>query len=65
MTWSKYGLEFWDDCANANLSDAAARTHAEAISWVYRMEDTQLRVQKNMIRRFAGAPTAGKAPRRI
>lgn len=57
VTWSKYGAEFWDDCANAGLSDAAARTHAEAISWIYRVEQTELTIAKHLVRRFAGSPS--------
>lgn len=56
MTWAKYGAEFWDDCANAELSDAAARTHAEAIGWVSRIERTDLHIPKHLMRRFAGSP---------
>lgn len=56
MTWAKYGAEFWDDCANAGLSDAAARTHAEAIGWLYRIERTDLRIPTQLVRRFAGSP---------
>lgn len=56
VTWSKYGAEFWDDCANAGLSDAAARTHAEAISWIYRVEQAELTIAKHLVRRFAGSP---------
>lgn len=55
MTWCKYGTEFWDDCANAGLSDAATRTHAEAIGWLYRVEATDLRILKHLVRRFAGS----------
>jgi integrase len=31
MTWTKLGAEFFDDCADRGLSDAAVRTHVEAI----------------------------------
>lgn len=55
MTWSKYGAEFWDDLANVGLSDAAARTHAEAIGWIYRVEQTGLTIPKHLVRRFAGS----------
>lgn len=55
MTWAKYSTEFSDECADAGLSDRAYRTHSEGIAWVYRMEDTRLRISKNMIRRFAGS----------
>ncbi len=56
MTWCKLGDEFWDDCANEGLSDAAVRTHAEAIGWIYRIEQTELFIPKNLVRRFAGSP---------
>lgn len=55
MTWSKYGAEFWDDLANVGLSDAAARTHAEGIGWIYRVERTDLCIPKHLVRRFAGS----------
>lgn len=55
MTWTKFGSEFFDDCANAGLTDAAVRTHAEAISWVYKVENIELGFPRNLIRRFAGS----------
>ena len=55
VTWSKYGAEFWDDLANVGLSDAAARTHAEAIGWIYRVEQTELTIGRHLVRRFAGS----------
>ena len=55
MTWSKYGSEYSDEIANACLSDAAYRTHTEAIGWVYRIEDLKLRIPKHLVRRFAGS----------
>lgn len=56
MTWQKLGTEFWDDCAQAGLSDAAVRTHAEAIGWLYRVESTDMRIGKHLVGRFAGSP---------
>lgn len=56
MTWAKYGNEFVDDCANAGLSDHAVRTHFEAIHWLYRVERYDMRVPKQLVRRFAGSP---------
>jgi hypothetical protein len=56
MTWAKYGTEFSDECAEAGLSDAAYRTHAEAIEWLYRVEQPTLRIPKGIARRFAGSP---------
>lgn len=55
MTWTKLGDEYSDEIANACLSDAAYRTHTEAIGWVYRMEDLKLRIPKHLLRRFAGS----------
>lgn len=55
MTWTKFGAEFFDDCANHGLSDAAVRTHAEAIGWLYTVESVDLTIAKNVVRRFAGS----------
>jgi hypothetical protein len=56
MTWTKLGSEFFDECAAEGLSDTAVRTHAEAISWIYGVENTDLCFQRHLIRRFAGSP---------
>lgn len=56
MTWTKTGDEFADDCANVDLSDAAYRTHHEAISWLYRVERIDCRVPTRLVPRFAGSP---------
>lgn len=48
MTWAKTGTEFPDDCANVGLSDAAYRTHHEAISWLYMVERTDMLVPKRL-----------------
>ncbi|MQA12958.1 MAG: hypothetical protein GEV09_01985 [Pseudonocardiaceae bacterium] len=37
MTWTKLGDEFPDDCERAELSDAAVRTHVEALCWSNRL----------------------------
>jgi hypothetical protein len=55
MTWVKLGDEFIDQCANADLADAAFRTHVEAIGWLYRNEDTSCRVRQAIVLRFAGS----------
>lgn len=55
MTYCKTGTEFPDDAAAVSLSDAAYRTHHEAITWVYRVEELTLRVPKHLVRRFAGS----------
>lgn len=61
MTWAKYGVEFWDELAEAELSDAAARTHAEAIAYLYRIESDDLVVKRVTLRRFAGTADPGAA----
>src|SRR5215212_11490199 len=55
MTWTKFGVEFFDECADAGLSDAAVRTHAEALGYLYRTESRDMRIRKHTIRRFAGS----------
>lgn len=55
MTWTKLGDEFSDECANTGLSDAAYRTHVEAIAWVYRVERMDLHLPKHLLRRFVGS----------
>lgn len=55
MTWVKTGTEFSDDIASAGLSDAAYRTHHEALTWLYRIERDDMRVPKHLVRRFAGS----------
>lgn len=55
MTWTKFGSEFFDDCANHGLSDAALRTHSEAIGWLYNVESQDLTINKHLVRRFAGS----------
>lgn len=55
MTWTKLGAEFSDECAEANLSDAAFRTHVEAIQYLYGIESADMRIQKHLMRRWAGS----------
>jgi hypothetical protein len=61
VTWDKRGTEFSDECAAAGLSDAAYRTHSEAIEWLYRVERPTLSIPKNVVRRFAGSPDYARA----
>jgi len=61
MTWYKHGTEFPDDCAEAVLSDAAFRTHVEAINYIYRQENFDLTVKKSTMRRWAGSDQAEQA----
>ena len=53
MTWTKKGAEFTDECARAALSDAAYRTHDEAIAWLYLVEATDCRIPKRLMPRIA------------
>jgi hypothetical protein len=56
MTYTKLGAEFSDDAANADLSDAAFRTHVEAIQWLFTVERMDCHVPARLVRRFAGSP---------
>lgn len=56
MTWTKLGVEFFDECAEADLSDAAVRTHTEALGYLYRVESGDMTIRRNLIPRFAGSP---------
>ena len=56
MTWAKFGTEFDDEVAHAGLSDAAYRTHSEAIKYLYGIESADLRIPKHQVRRIAGSP---------
>lgn len=55
MTWTKLGSEFFDDCAEAGLSDAAVRTHLEAIGYLYGQENYNLTLKKSTMGRWAGS----------
>lgn len=58
MTWSKFGEEFGD--AARELSDAAFRTHVEAIMWSNRrLQD--LIIKRPDVRRFAETADPGTA----
>jgi hypothetical protein len=61
MTYAKFGTEFGDDCAEANLSDAAFRTHMEAISYIYGQENFDCTVKKSTRHRWAGSERAEHA----
>lgn len=52
MTWAKLGDEFGDQCAAVELSDAAFRTHVEALLWTMRRE-TGGRILRRDLKRFA------------
>ena len=58
MTWTKFGDEFSDDARD--LSDAAYRTHTEALMWSNR-RGLDLLIPKRGLRRFAESPHADQA----
>jgi hypothetical protein len=53
MTWTKLGVEFWDELAHLGLSADAKVTHAEAIAYLYRVESMDLIIPNSAIRRIA------------
>lgn len=53
MTWAKFGDEYCGQLARADVSDAAFRTHTEGIAWLYRVEATDLRIPKRLLRHIA------------
>lgn len=61
MTWRKTGTEFDDECANVGLSDAAYRTHLEAIGFIYKIENVECRFAKSALRRFATSERTSEA----
>ena len=52
MIWPSFGEEFSEECAK--LPDAAWRLHVEAILWIYRTEQTGLRVPRHVALRLGG-----------
>lgn len=58
MTWTKTTTEFPDNCAEAGLSDAAYRTHHEAISYICAQENMTCTIKKATMRRWAGSDRA-------
>jgi hypothetical protein len=65
VTWAKFGSEFPDCLAGAGLSDAAFRTHTEAIMWVYHVEAWDLRIPKHMLRRIAASAESESAVKEL
>lgn len=52
MTWLKLSDDFHRECARVGLSDAAYRTHVEALGWAMERE-TGGRITFRDLRRFA------------
>ncbi len=61
MTWAKFGVEFRCQLLMADLSDAAARTHFEALMWLYEIESGDVRIPRRLVRNVCGsaAPETG------
>lgn len=58
MTWTKLSDDYGDECRD--LSDAAFRTHTEALIWAMRRE-TGGYIEARDVRRFAESPHADAA----
>jgi hypothetical protein len=56
VTWAKFGAEYADELANAQVSDAGFRLHTEGLMFLYRVEAPRMRIPKTVVRRFAGSP---------
>ena len=50
MTWLKLSDDYGDDLARFNLSDAAFRTHTEALGWVMRRENGGCLTERDVLR---------------
>lgn len=60
MTWAKIPDEFPDMCASVDLSDAAFRTHVEALCWVMRRENGGFITDRD-VRRFGESKDVNRA----
>lgn len=60
MTWLKLGEEFSLECALAELSDAAFRTHAEGLSYAMSRENDGVFLERE-VKRFAESARATEA----
>lgn len=72
MTWAKLPDEYGNQCAEAGLSDAAFRTHTEAILWVFGRErpdsdrkKVTMRIPKGLLPRFAASPDRDVAAKEL
>lgn len=65
MTYAKYGTEFFDDCADQNLTVDATLTHTQAIGWIYRVERSDMRIGKHLMRRFVTSDDWGQAAKEL
>ncbi|MFT3862052.1 hypothetical protein [Micropruina sp.] len=63
MTWTKFGAEFRDECAELGLTDAEFRTHVEAIMYLYGIENMDMIIQCRLVRKWAGSDNYADAVR--
>lgn len=63
MTWTKFGAEFRDECAELGLTDAEFRTHVEAIMYLYGIENMDMIIQRRLVRKWAGSDNYAEAVR--
>lgn len=62
MTWTKIAENFPEDCARAQLSDAAVRTHLEGLVWAMRRENDGRLLRRDLARLAdTSDPTAAAA----
>jgi len=64
MTWLKTGQEFPLECADKGLTDAAYRTHHEALSWVMFRESGPTITERDVLR-FAESPEHEQAVKEL
>ena len=64
MTWLKLSDDFGDECARASLTDAAFRTHVEALLWTMRRE-TEGRLSRRDVTRFGESDATSDAVREL
>jgi len=60
VTWLKLSDDYHDELGRIRVSDAAYRTHTEALGWVMRRE-TGGALSAQDVRRFAESPNADQA----
>jgi hypothetical protein len=48
--WAKFGTEYRGQLMKAGLSDAAARTHTDALMWLYEIESPNLLIPKHLLK---------------
>jgi hypothetical protein len=65
MTWAKFGVEYRSQLAKARLSDAAARTHTDALMWLYETEAMDMRIPKDVLRTVTATADYDRAAKEL